>query len=187
MRISKQRSYPIQTRAIYWFVTLFAALNFFLAYVRLNYQPFSFSAYAHGGVEYPQQSRILMAILFARTEHSRLLALICAHAHPPLNEPLKLLMVIVAFCMMVIAIHFVRLFLEYLTEDRKWSQLGSLLVIFMAYFQYILASDSPFLYPLICLVWPSSALVFICFYEGDGSDITCCLSSVHSIAKPHAF
>lgn len=142
-----ERPFSIPTSLLYWFVTLLASLNFALAYVRLLSQPFFFPAYAHGRVQYPYQSRILMAIVFARTEHSRFLALICAHAHPPLNEPLKLLMVVVAFCAMVIAVYFVRLSLEFLTEDRNWAKWGSLSVIFMTYFQYILSSDSPFLYP----------------------------------------
>src|SRR5487761_1170147 len=142
-----ERPFSIPTSLLYWFVTLLASLNFALAYVRLLSQPFFFPAYAHGRVQYPYQSRILMAIVFARTEHSRFLALICALAHPPLNEPLKLLMVVVAFCAMVIAVYFVRLSLEFLTEDRNWAKWGSLSVIFMTYFQYILSSDSPFLYP----------------------------------------
>jgi hypothetical protein len=88
-----------------------------------------------------------MAILFARAENSRFLVLISAHCHPPLNQPLKALMVIVAFCSMVVAVYFVRLSLEYLIGDREWARWGSLVVIFMAYFQYILDSDSAFLYP----------------------------------------
>lgn len=145
--LTDERSVSIQTRILYWFVTLLASLNFSLAYVRLLHRPFSFLAYAHGGVPYPQQSRILMANVFALTQHSRLLALLSAHARRPLDDPQSLLMVIVAFCAMLIAVSFVRLSLNLLIEDRSLARWGSLLVIFMAYFQYILPSDSPFLYP----------------------------------------
>lgn len=98
MRSVDEPPFPLQSDVLYWFVTLFASLNFAFAYVRLLHQAFFFPAYARGAAPYPQQSRILMAILFARVEPSRFLALISAHRHPPLDEPLKSLMVIVAFC-----------------------------------------------------------------------------------------
>ena len=97
--------------------------------------------YANYGERLPYQGRILMAwVLHVTAGNPRLgpkIAHIAAHAPRELHDPYIFVLLIVTFVSMFIALLAARATLLALTGDRRFASWGSLLTLYMAYFNLL--------------------------------------------------
>lgn len=126
------------------FLLYAASVHLALVYT-LNTRPFLDLALFEAGHERkPFQYRALTAwILAAVDRHLPIPAALQHHLPPRMSEPSSFAIFALALISLVVAVHATRRSLAYLTGDEMLSRWGSLLVLFMAYFHYVLDFGHP--------------------------------------------
>jgi hypothetical protein len=125
----------------WWIFVLLASLQFTVRDVWRNLPYLDLPAYAHGTGMMPFQGRVLMAWVLKVTAASPRWGVVLAHlgAHLPeaLRSPYAVALLIVTLFAMVLCIFAGRRTLYLLTGDETFSAWGSLLVLYMAYFNLV--------------------------------------------------
>lgn len=125
----------------WWIFMLLACGHFTIRYVWRNAPYLDLPAYANGTGMMPFQGRVLMAWALKATagnaHWSPVLAHLGARLPEALRSPYAVALVIVNFFAMVVCILAGRSTLQLLTGDGTFSAWGSLLLLYMAYFNLI--------------------------------------------------
>jgi hypothetical protein len=134
------------TLAIYSTVLGFVSLHFAFAYS--NELPFfegsTYQDIAAGSLTGPDQTRILMPLVFKMALHWRLLADISHRLRAPFNEPLSLLMFGIQAVCIFVATYLVYRAARSLAVPAQIACWGSFLLPLMAYFNYVLTPELRF-------------------------------------------
>jgi hypothetical protein len=129
----------------WWLFVLLACAQFTIRYVWRNAPYLDLPAYAHGTGMMPFQGRVLMAWVLKVSAASPRWSVVLAHmgAHLPedLRNPYSVALLIVNFPAMVVCILAGRRTLYLLTGDATFSAWGSLLVLYMAYFNLVVGYE----------------------------------------------
>jgi hypothetical protein len=165
MRVADSSSSRSTTAKVGWWIfVLLACAQFTIRYVWRNAPYLDLPAYAHGSGMMPFQGRVLMAwvlkVSAASPRWSGVLAHMGAHLPEALRNPYSVALLIVNFPAMVVCILAGRRTLYLLTGDETFSAWGSLLVLYMAYFNlvvgygvFLLPYDVLSLTVLVVSVW----------------------------------
>ena len=125
----------------WWLFVLLACAQFTIRYVWRNAPYLDLPAYAHGTGMMPFQGSVLMAWVFkfsAASPHwSGVLMRLGEHLPEDLRNPYSVALLIVNFPAMVVCILAGRRTLYLLTGDATFSAWGSLLLLYMAYFNLV--------------------------------------------------
>ncbi|MBW4026406.1 MAG: hypothetical protein HIU93_03315 [Acidobacteria bacterium] len=135
-------------QSLWWLIFLLATTHFCLAYIqndRLFLSPLD--AYMQGHAMLPYQSRVLMAWVLNATATLPALARLAAHLPDKLSNPRMLVLFISSWVSLAGSALFAWRVLVRLTGNEEYSRWASLLVIYMAYFQFPLVFGLDFLLP----------------------------------------
>ncbi len=107
-------------------------------------------AFETGRERAPFQYRALTAWIYAAADRSvHIPPALAAHLPPSMSQVSAFVTLLLSFASLVVAIYAVRFALERLTNgDALWSRWGALLVVFMAYFHYLLEFGHPCCTPM---------------------------------------
>ncbi len=125
----------------WWIFVLLACAQFTIRYVWRNESFLDLPTYANGTGMMPYQGRVLMSWVLKATaanpRWSGVLTHMGAHLPEALRSPYSVALLMVTFIAMIVCILAGRLTLLHLTGDKTFSAWGSLLVLYMAYFNLI--------------------------------------------------
>ena len=125
----------------WWIFTLLASAQFTIRYVWRNRPYLDLPMYANGTGMMPFQGRVLMAWVLKATaanpHWSGVLTHIGAHLPEGLRTPYAVVILFVNYLAMIICMLVGRLTLQHLTGNATFSAWGSLLLLYMAYFNLI--------------------------------------------------
>jgi hypothetical protein len=125
----------------WWIFVLLACAQFTIRYVWRNMTYLDLPAYAHGSGLMPFQGRVLMAwvlkVSAASPRGSVILGHMGANLPEALRSPYAVALLIVSFFGMILCIVAGRRTLFLLTGDETFSAWGSLLVLYMTYFNLV--------------------------------------------------
>jgi len=141
MHADRSRSRSTSAEIGWWVFVLLACAQFTIRYVWRNVSFLNLPIYANGQAMMPYQGRVLMAwVLKASAGNpywSGILAHLGARLPEGLRSPYSIALVIVNFLAMIVCIVAGRWTLLHLTGDKTFSAWGSLLLLYMAYFNLV--------------------------------------------------
>lgn len=147
------------------FLLLAGATHFALVYT-LNTRPMlDLPAFEAGVERAPFQYRALTAWIFrAADAHLHIPSVLAPHLPPSMSQVHDFVTLVLAFFSLVTAVLAVRFSLERLTShDEAWSRWGSLFVLFMGYYHYLLEFGHPCCTPMqLPYDLPSVAFFAVC-------------------------
>jgi hypothetical protein len=135
------------SKTAWWVLLLVVCTHFSLLYIQ-NSQPFlDLGQYMHGTAKLPYQSRVLMAWVMSAGLRIPHLAAVTARLPPPLRDPRTFIVLATSWVSLLGSVLFTRKSLFCLTGNEQYSRWASLLVVYMAYFQFPLSFGLDFLLP----------------------------------------
>jgi hypothetical protein len=177
-------------KAAWWLLLLLICTHFCLAYVQ-NGQPFlSLNEYIWGKARLPYQYRVLMAWVLREGLRLPFVAAMSAHLPMPIRDPRTLILFVTSWGSIFGSVLLTRGSLFRLTQNEEYSRWASLLVIYMAYFQFPLVFGLNFLLPydlpslfffcgcLYCVISARMSFFYIFFVVGTFNRETICMSTL---------
>jgi len=140
-------SEKFRSKAAWWLLLLMICTHFCLVYIQ-NSQPFlNLEQYLHGTAKVPYQYRVLMAWVLRAALRIPHLATFTTRLPPSLRDPRTFILFVTSWVSLLGSVLFTRRSLFRLTENERYSRWASLLVVYMAYFQFPLSFGLDFLLP----------------------------------------
>jgi hypothetical protein len=183
-------SEKFRSKAAWWLLLLLVCTHFCLVYIQ-NSRPFlNLDQYIHGTAKLPYQYRVLMAWVLRAGSGIPQVAAISAHLPPPLRDPRLFILFATSWVSLLGSILFTRQSLFCLTQNEAYSRWASLLVVYMAYFQFPLAFGLNFLLPydlpslfffcacVYCVISRQMALFYLFFVVGTFNRETICMAAL---------
>jgi hypothetical protein len=177
-----------RSKAAWWFLLLAVCTHFCLVYIQ-DSQPFlNLDQYMHGTAKLPYQGRVLMAWVLRGGVRIPHLAAFSAHLPLPLRDPRILILFVTSWVSIVGSVLFTRRSLFCLTKNEPYSRWASLLVVYMAYFQFPLSFGLDFLLPydlpsmfffcacVYCVISSQMPLFYLFFVVGTFNRETICMA-----------
>ncbi len=130
----------LRVSTAWWVLLTLACTHFCLAYLQ-NCQPFlNLNEYMHGYARVPYQYRVLMAWVLRGASRLPQLASLSAHLPAVLSDPRMLILFATSWISLFGSVLLTWRSLSYLTGDEHYSRWASLIVVYMAYFQFLWSS-----------------------------------------------
>jgi hypothetical protein len=177
-------------KIVWWLLLIVICTHFCLAYIQ-NGQPFlNLSEYIQGRCRLPYQYRVLMAWVLGEGLRLPGLAGIGARLPKPLRDPQMLIFFGVSWVSVFGSALLTWRSLTLLTKDEQYSRWASLLVLYMAYFQFPLVFGLDFLLPydlpslfffcacLYCVISRRMLLFYLFFVAGTFNRETICMATL---------
>jgi hypothetical protein len=177
-------------RISWWLVLTAACTHFCLAYFQ-NCQPFlNLSQYIRGHSRLPYQNRVLMAWVLREGLRLPHLASLGAHLPVALSDPRVSILFIASWISLFGSVLLTWRSLNYLTGDEQYSRWASLVVVYMAYFQFPLVFGLNFLLPydlpsllffcgcVYCVITRRMAYFYLFFIAGAFNRETICMTTL---------
>jgi hypothetical protein len=174
----------------WWLLLIVMCTHFCLAYLQ-NSQPFlNLNDYVQGKAPLPYQYRILMAWVLREGLRIPLLAAVSAHFLGPLRDPRLLILFATSWLSLFGSVLLTRGSLLRLTDNESYSRWASLLVVYMAYFQFPLVFGLDFLLPydlpslfffcgcLYCVISRRMTFFYMFFVLGTFNRETICMATL---------
>jgi hypothetical protein len=174
----------------WWVLLTLACTHFCLAYLQ-NCQPFlNLDEYMQGHARVPYQYRVLMAWVLRGASRLPHLASLSAHLPAVLSDPRMLILFATSWVSLFGSVLLTWRSLSDLTGDEQYSRWASLIVIYMAYFQFPLVFGLNFLLPydmpsllffcgcLYCVITRRMTLFYVFFVVGAFNRETICMATL---------
>jgi hypothetical protein len=179
-----------RSKTAWWLLLLAVCTHFSLIYLQ-NSRPFlNLSEYVHGTAKLPYQYRVLMAWLMRGAWRIPHLEAITTHLPPPLRDRSIFILFATSWISLLGSVLFTQRSLFCLTGSQPYSRWASLLVVYMAYFQFPLAFGLNFLLPydlpslfffcacLYCVISRRMFLFYLFFILGILNRETICMATL---------
>jgi hypothetical protein len=177
-------------KAAWWLLLITVCTHFCLVYIQ-NSQPFlDLDQYMGGTAKLPYQSRVLMAWVLRYGLRIPHLAALSARLSSNLRDPRLCILFATSWASLLGSVLFTRKSLFCLTQNEPYSRWASLLVVYMAYFQFPLSFGLNFLLPydlpslfffsacVYCVISRQMALFYLFFVVGTLNRETICMAAV---------
>jgi hypothetical protein len=177
----------VGSKVLWWLLLVLTCAHFCLAYLQ-NSQPFlNLDEYMHGASRLPYQYRALMAWVLQEGLRVPRLAVISALLPVPIRDPRLLILFVTSWLSLLGSVLFTWRSLSRLTGNEQYSRWASLLVVYMAYFQFPLVFGLDFLLPydlpslfffcgcLYCIILARMRLFYLFFVVGTFNRETICM------------
>jgi hypothetical protein len=174
----------------WWLLLVVICTHFCLAYLQ-NSQPFlNLNEYVQGKAPLPYQYRVLMAWVLREGLRVASLAAVSDHFPAPLRDPRQLILFVTSWFSLFGSVLLTRASLSLLTDNESYSRWASLLVVYMAYFQFPLVSGLDFLLPydlpslfffcgcLYCVISGRMPFFYLFFVLGTINRETICMATL---------
>jgi hypothetical protein len=178
----------VRSEAAWWLLLLTICTHFCLVYIQ-NSQPFlNLDQYVHGTAKLPYQDRVLMAWVLRGGLRIPHLAAFSAHLPAPLRDPRIFILFAASWVSLLGSVLFTRRSMFCLTQNEPYSMWASLLVVYMAYFQFPLSFGLDFLLPydlpslfffcacVYCVISRQMPLFYLFFVVGAFNRETICMA-----------
>lgn len=179
-----------RVKTAWWLLLIMACTHFCLSYVQ-NCQSFlNLNEYVRGDSRLPYQSRVLMAWVLREGLRVPHLADISARLPAALRDPRLLILMVTSWVSLFGAVLLTWRSLTRLTRDEQYSRWASLLVVYMAYFQFPLVFGLNFLLPydmpsllffcgcVYCVISRRMRLLYVFFVLGVFNRETICMATL---------
>jgi hypothetical protein len=177
-------------KAVWWLLLLTVCTHFCLVYFQ-NSQPFlDLNQYIHGTAKLPYQYRVLLAWLLRTVLKIPHLKTFTARLPPPLRDRSIFVLFAASWISLLGSVLFTQGSLFWLTKSQPYSRWASLLVVYMAYFQFPLSFGLNFLLPydlpslfffcacLYCVISKRMLLFYLFFIVGAFNRETICMATL---------
>ncbi len=141
----------------WWLLLLLICTHFCLVYVQNDHSFLDLDQYMQGRAKLPYQYRLLMVWVLRLGLRLPYLRSIAAHCPGPLSDPRILLLFGTSWVSLAGSVLLTWRSLTLLTKDEEYSRWASLLVVYMAYFEFPWFSEPLICFPTICPAFFSSA------------------------------
>jgi hypothetical protein len=178
------------SKALWWSLLVASCTHFCLAYLQ-NSRPFlNLNEYMQGKARLPYQYRVLMAWILQEGLKIPGLATISAHFPPPIRDPRLFILFASSWLSLFGSVLLAWGSLSRLTQNAEYSRWASLLVVYMAYFQFPLVFGLDFLLPydlpsllffsgcLYCATSSRIPLFYLFFIVGVFNRETICMATL---------
>jgi hypothetical protein len=186
----QQLAKRFNAKIVWWFVLIVICTHFCLAYVQ-NDQPFlNLGDYIQGTCRLPYQYRVLMAWVLREGLRIPGLTAISARLPQPVRDPRGLILFVTSWVSIFGSVLFTWRSLTRLTKNEQYSRWASLLVLYMAYFQFPLVFGLDFFLPydlpsllffcacLYCVISRRMLLFYLFFVVGTFNRETICMATL---------
>jgi hypothetical protein len=180
----------VSSKVAWWLLLIAACTHFCLVYIQ-NSQPFlNLDQYMSGTAKLPYQSRVLMAWVLRAGLQIPHLTTLSARLPSPLRDPRLCILFATSWVSLLGSVLFTRKSLFCLTQNQMYSRWASLLVVYMAYFQFPLSFGLNFLLPydlpslfffcacIYCVISRQMAFFYLFFVVGTFNRETICMAAV---------
>jgi hypothetical protein len=180
----------IGTKVWWWVLLVMVCTHFCLVYFQ-NSRPFlNLDEYIHGASRLPYQYRALMAWVLREGLRAPGLKAISSWLPVPVRDPRLLILFVTSWLSLFGSVVLAWRSLSRLTGNEQYSRWASLLVVYMAYFQFPLAFGLDFLLPydlpslfffsgcLYCVISGRMPLFYLFFVVGAFNRETICMATV---------
>lgn len=177
-------------KILWWLVLVLSCTHFCLVYFQ-NSQPFlNLDEYARGTSRLPYQYRALMVWVLRAGLRIPWLAVISAHMPEPIRDPRRSILFVASWLSLFGSVLFTWRSLTCLTKDELYSRWASLLVVYMAYFQFPLVFGLNFMLPydmpslllfcgcIYCVISRRMPLFYLFFVVGVFNRETICMATL---------
>ena len=185
----------------WWLLLLLICTHFCLVYVQNDHSFLNLDQYMLGQAKLPYQYRWLMVWVLRLGLRVPRLAGIAAHLPQPLRDPRMLVLFAASWISLAGSVLLTWRSLTLLTQDEEYSRWASLLVVYMAYFQFPLVFGAAYLLPydlpsllffcgcIYCAISRRILFFYACFVLGTLNRETICMATLFLALwrwRPHA-
>ena len=177
-------------RFAWWLLLLLICTHFCLVYVQNDHSFLNLDQYMLGQAKLPYQYRLLMVWMLRLGLRLPYLGSIAAHCPGPLSDPRILVLFATSWVSLAGSILLTWRSLTLLTKDEEYSRWASLLVAYMAYFQFPLVFGAAYLLPydlpsllffcgcVYSVISRRMPLFYVCFVLGTLNRETICMATL---------